>query len=67
MNNILMEDEVNKILSMNKYWEKVAKRDDKSPLFNEVYILNNMLKFRVLPIVAEYAKKQKELMDENNR
>jgi len=60
MKNLLSEEEVSGVLSMNIYWEEVAKREDTSPLRNELRDIVGRLGTKILFIIAEYAKLQKE-------
>jgi len=60
MKNLLSKEEVSGILSMNIYWEEVVEREDTSPLRGELMQVVKMLGTRILLIVAEYAKSQKE-------
>lgn len=60
MKKLLNEKEVQTILSMNIYWEEVVEREDTSPLRGELMQVVRMLGTRILLIVAEYAKLQKE-------
>jgi len=60
MEKLLSEEEVQGILSMNLYWEEVIKREDTSPLRNELKDIVRILGTKILFIIAEYAKLQKE-------
>lgn len=60
MKKLLNEEEVQTVLSMNIYWEEVFKRTDISPLSGELTQVVRMLGTKILFIVAEYAKLQKE-------
>lgn len=57
--SLLSEEEARAILSMNLYWEEVAKRDDQSPLLNELINIINRLGIKTLWVLADYAKAQK--------
>ena len=60
MDKILNDKERKTILSMNKYWEEVAKREDKRALRSEFDIVYIMLGHeKILKIIAAYAKKDK--------
>lgn len=65
MKKILSDGEVSGVLSMNKYWEEVSERENQSPLDNELNMIVRRLGVRILFIIAEYAKLQKEEEKEN--
>ena len=60
MKKILSEGEVSEVLSMNIYWEEVVKRENTSPLLSELNQVFNLLGTKILFIIAEYAKLQRE-------
>jgi len=63
--DLLTDSEIAGIQSCNVYWEEVSKRNDQSPLRNELRDLIDRLGCgRILFIVADYAKIQKEKMEE---
>jgi len=57
--NLLSKGEVSGVLSMNIYWEEVAEREDTSPLQDELRDIVGRLGTKVLFIIAEYAKLQR--------
>ena len=59
MKNLLSKGEVSGVLSMNIYWEEVAEREDTSPLQDELRDIVGRLGTKVLFIIAEYAKLQR--------
>jgi len=60
MKKILSEGEVSEVLSMNIYWEEVVERENTSPLLSELNQVFNLLGTKILFIIAEYAKLQRE-------
>jgi len=60
MKKILSDGEVSGVLSMNKYWEEVSERENQSPLDNELNMIVRRLGIKILFIIAEYAKLQRE-------
>lgn len=63
MKNLMSEKEIDEILSMNKYWEEVTERDDPSPLHHELIQVCRMFGTKILWVLADYAKTQKENME----
>ena len=51
---------------MNQYWTEVNERTDKSPLMAELNQLVDLIGIKILWIVAEHAKKQKETTDDDS-
>lgn len=63
MKNLLSKDEVPGILSMNRYWEEVAQREDPAPAIFQSELHDLLMRIgakRILLIVGEYAKILKE-------
>lgn len=58
---LLTEREVAGVLSCNIYWEEVSRRKNQSPLWRELDDLVERIGVKILFIVADYAKRQKEM------
>lgn len=56
MKKLLTKEQISTILSMNTYWEEVWKREDKSPLADELREVIRMFGTGILFIIADYAK-----------
>ena len=64
---LLTNDEIDSVLSMNRYWEEVNQRLDKTPLQQELLVLVRFFGTRLLFIVADYAKGRKETPCQNKQ
>jgi hypothetical protein len=55
---ILSDEQRRVLLSMGRYWEEVAKREDASPLVSELRDVYRMLGTKLLWIVLDCAKRE---------
>ena len=60
MRTLLTSEEIKVILSKNKYWEEVSKRDYRVQLLHELSDIIHAYGIRLLPILADYAKELEE-------
>ena len=56
MRTLLTSEEIKVILSKNKYWEEVSKRDYRVQLHHELEDIIHAYGIRLLHILADYAK-----------
>jgi hypothetical protein len=58
---ILTISEIDTILSMSRYWDEVSKRENCGEILRaEFRQLYSMFELKLLDIIADYAKKEKE-------
>lgn len=54
MDEILTDSERKSLKSMARYWNEVAEREDKGPLYSEVLTVSKLLGPKLLFIVTKY-------------